>query len=88
MAPDAAQRDAHNRELAGSDDHVLRGEDITFVTQQVSDNEKAAVIAVLLAKREADTSRVRLVERRDHEPWARSQRAPEGISDFLSGGSN
>lgn len=86
MAPDAAERDAYNRGLAGDSDRILRGEDITFITRNVSAEDRAAVIAVLLAQREAETDRQRLVERQDREPWARSQRVPEGIADLLSGG--
>lgn len=85
MAPDAAARDAHNRKLAGNGDGVVRGEGIDFITRNVSAEEKAAVIAVLLAQQEAETNRVRRVESKNHEPWARSQRTPEGIDDFLAG---
>jgi hypothetical protein len=41
------------------------------------------VIAVLTQVREEETRRAKRVERRDREPWARSQRVPEGISDLL-----
>jgi hypothetical protein len=29
---------------------------------------------------------VRRVERREHQPWSRSQRVPEGIADLLAEG--
>ncbi|HUH52722.1 MAG TPA: hypothetical protein VLZ31_01600 [Microbacteriaceae bacterium] len=85
LPPDASERDAYNRELAGTNDDIWRGEDIEFVTRRVDSADKAAVIAVLLAQREAETNRVRLVERQYREPWARSQRTPEGIGELLSG---
>lgn len=84
LAPDAATRDAERRRLVDNGDGVLRGEDIHFVTRGVSAEEKAAVIATLVAAREAETNRVRRVARRDREPWARSQRSPEGIGDLLN----
>lgn len=83
MAPDAAERDAQRRSLIDNGDGVIRGEDVEFITRNVSDEERAAVLAVLLALREQERDRVRLVARRDREPWARSQRAPEGISELL-----
>lgn len=85
MAPDAAERDALRRELAGKDNDTLRADDIEFVTRGLDPLEKAAAIAVLISQREAETDRVRAVERRDREPWARSQRVPEGIGDLLKG---
>lgn len=85
MAPDAAERDAQRRSLIDITDDTIRGEDVDFVTRGVSDEERAAVLAVLLALREEERDRVRLVARRDREPWARSQRAPEGISDLRLG---
>lgn len=85
MAPDAKERDSIQRSLAGETDEVVRGEDVTFVTKNVSAEEKAAVLAVLLKQRESETERVRLVESRNHEPWRRSQRTPEGIADLLQG---
>lgn len=85
MAPDAAERDALRRELIDSGDDVIRGEDVEFVTRGVSDEERAAVLAVLLAMREEERDRVRLVARRDREPWTRSQRTPEGIGELLHG---
>lgn len=81
--PDATARDAARREEIGEADDVLRGEDIRFVTKQVSDAERAAVIAVLTQVRTEETERLKRVERREREPWARSQRVPEGISDLL-----
>lgn len=85
MAPDAAERDAQRRSLIDNGDGVIRGEDVEFITRNVSDEERAAVLAVLLALREQERDRVRLVARRDREPWARSQRTPEGISELLQG---
>ena len=85
MAPDAAERDAHRRSLIESDDGVVRGEDVEFVTRGVSDEERAAVLAVLLVLREEERDRVRLVARQEREPWARSQRTPEGIGELRHG---
>lgn len=85
MAPDAAERDAERRSLVDNGDGVIRGEDVEFITRNVSDDERAAVLAVLLAAREEERDRVRLVARRDREPWARSQRTPEGIGELLHG---
>lgn len=85
MAPDAAERDAQRRLLVNNGDNIIRGEDVEFVTLNVSDEERAAVLSVLLAMREEERDRVRLVARQDREPWARSQRTPEGISELLNG---
>lgn len=85
LAPDAAARDAALREAADLPDGVLRGEGITFVTRGVSDDERAAVIAVLAQVRSEESQKVRRVERRDRDPWARSQRTPEGINEVLGG---
>lgn len=85
MAPDAAARDAERREQAENGDDVLRAEDLTFLTRNVSVEEQAVVIAVLASVREEETNRVRRVESLRREPWARSQRTPEGIGDLLSG---
>lgn len=84
MAPDAAERDALRRGLIDNGDGVVRGEDVDFVTRGVTPAEKAAVLAVLLAIREEERDRVRLIERSDREPWYRSQRVPEGIADLLN----
>lgn len=86
LPPDAAARDAAKREKAGIDDQVLTSDGFVFATRGVSDEEKAAVIAVLTQVRAEETQRVRRVERRDHQPWARSQRVPEGIADMLAEG--
>lgn len=83
LPPDAAARDAAKREEAGLGEQVLTDEGFHFVTRGVSDEEKAAVIAVLTRLRAEETQQVRRVERREHQPWARSQRVPEGISDLL-----
>src|SRR5690606_34236241 len=79
LPPDAAARDAAKREGIVSDP-VLSDDACTFVTRGVSDLEKAAVIAVLSQLRAEETQRVRRVERRKHEPWARSQRVPQRIT--------
>lgn len=83
LPPDAAARDAAKRGELGDQDRTLHGEDIRFVTRGVSDEERAAVIAVLTEVRSEETQQVKRVARRDREPWARSQRVPEGISDLL-----
>jgi hypothetical protein len=86
LPPDAAARDAAKREEAGGESQALTSEGFHFVTRGVSDEERAAVIAVLSRVRAEETERVRRVERREHQPWARSQRVPEGIADFLTEG--
>lgn len=85
LAPDAAARDAALRGSADTPDGVLRGEGITFITRGTSDEERAAVIAVLAQVRTEESQKVRRVERRDRDPWARSQRTPEGIGEILGG---
>lgn len=82
LPPDAAARDAAKRQDAEQDD-ALTGDDMVFITRNVSDEERAAVIAVLTAARAEETHRVKRVSRRDREPWARSQRVPDRISDLL-----
>ncbi|RKQ89871.1 hypothetical protein U746_1116 [Mycolicibacterium mucogenicum 261Sha1.1M5] len=86
LPPDAAARDAAKREDAGEEDDAIHGDDITFVTRGVSDEERAAVIAVLTAARAEETRQVKRVARRDREPWARSQRVPDGFADLLIDG--
>ncbi|MBN9612247.1 MAG: hypothetical protein J0H64_02050 [Actinobacteria bacterium] len=86
VPPDAAARDAALRLQAGPVDDVLHADDFRFVTRGVSDEDQAAVIAVLTQVRTEETSRVRRVERREHQPWARSQRVPEGIGELLAEG--
>lgn len=86
LPPDAAARDAAKREDVGEADDAIRGEDITIVTRGVSDEERAAVIAVLTAARAEETRQVKRVARRDREPWARSQRVPDGFADLLIDG--
>lgn len=83
LPPDASARDAARREEQGEPDPAITGEDFRFVTRGVSDEERAAVIAVLTQVRAEETRQVKRVERRDREPWARSQRVPEGINDLL-----
>jgi hypothetical protein len=85
LAPDAAARDAALRGTADTPDGVLRGEDVNFVTRGTSCEEQAAVLAVLAQVRAEESQRVRRVERRDRDPWARSQRTPEGIDEVLGG---
>ena len=86
LPPDAAARDAAKREEAGPPDDTLTSEGFDFVTRGVSDEERAAVIAVLTQVRAEETAQVRRVERREHEPWARSQRVPQPFGDlFLEG---
>lgn len=84
--PDAAARDAARRGAAAQVDDTLRDADFRFITRGVSPSERAAVIAVLTQVRAEETRRRRSVERREHQPWARSQRVPEGISDLLAEG--
>lgn len=84
--PDAAARDAAKHLSSPDDDHALRGEDIRFVTKLVSDEERAAVIAVLTQVRAEETQQVKRVARQDREPWSRSQRVPDRIGDLLAEG--
>lgn len=70
--------------MAGADP-TISGDDIQFITQNVSDEERAAVIAVLTQVRAEETHQVKRVARRDREPWSRSQRVPEGIGELLDG---
>ncbi|MFF8818764.1 hypothetical protein ACF07D_12290 [Leucobacter sp. NPDC015123] len=86
LPPDAAARDAAKREDLGEEDDAISGDDITFVTRGVSDEERAAVIAVLTAARAEETRQVKRVARRDREPWSRSQRVPDGFADLLIDG--
>lgn len=83
MPPDAAARDAAKREEATADDAGLSDADFRFITRGTTDAERAAVIAVLTRVRAEETERVKRVERREHQPWARSQRVPEGITELL-----
>lgn len=69
----------------GGEEHPLVAADgIRFVTANASEEERAAVLAVLAQARAEETERVRRVERRERAPWARSQRTPEGIAEYLS----
>lgn len=86
LPPDAAARDAAKREEIGPLDDAITGEDIRFVTRNVSAEERAAVIAVLTQARAEESQQMKRVARRDREPWARSQRVPEGIADLLAEG--
>ncbi|WP_336660460.1 hypothetical protein [Leucobacter sp. USHLN153] len=85
LPPDAAARDAAKRDELATDE-VLHGSDIRFITRNVSDAERAAVVAVLTQVRAEESQQVKRVARRDREPWARSQRVPEGIFDLLAEG--
>lgn len=83
LPPDAAARDAAKREELGEADDTLSAHDFTFITRGVTDTEQAAIIGVLSTVRVEETQRLKRVERREHQPWARSQRVPEGIADLL-----
>lgn len=86
LPPDAAARDAARREQAATGDGMLHADEFRTITRGVTPEEKAAVIAVLTRVRAEETERVKRVERREHQPWARSQRVPEGIGDLLADG--
>lgn len=86
LPPDAAARDAARREAVGEFDGAICGDDFAFATRHLSDEEKAAVIAVLTRVRAEETELMRRVERRELQPWSRSQRVPEGIGDLLAEG--
>lgn len=86
LPPDAAARDAARREQAATGDGTLHADEFRTITRGVTPEEKAAVIAVLTRVRAEETERVKRVERREHQPWARSQRVPEGIGDLLADG--
>jgi len=83
LPPDAAARDAAKRELSEPEDDALTSDGFTFLTRGVTEHEQAAVIAVLTQIRAEETQQVRRVERRDHQPWARSQRVPQDFGDLL-----
>lgn len=85
LPPDAAERDAARRDEIGEPDQVIRGEDIEFITQHLDAETRAATIAVLTHVRTEETAQAKRVARRDREPWARSQRVPEGIADLRDG---
>ena len=82
LPPGAAERDAARRDEIGEVDDAIHGDDIEFITRSVDDETRAAVIAVLTQVRAEETARLKRVARRDREPWARSQRVPEGIADL------
>ncbi len=86
LPPDAAARDAAKREEAGLDDATISSEGFHFTTRGVSDEERAAVIAVLTQMRTEETEQVRRVERREHQPWARSQRVQQAFEDLFIDG--
>lgn len=86
LPPDAAARDAAKREESAHPDDAILGDDFTFATRRLSAVEQAAVIAVLTRVREEETDQVRRVERRERNPWARSQRVSQGIGDLLAEG--
>ena len=83
LPPDAAARDAAKRATVEVDDTVP-GSDFEFVTHNVTDTEKAAVIAALSAVRSEESQRVRRVERIEHQPWRRAQRMTRSIGDLLN----
>lgn len=82
--PDAAARDAAKREEVGSADDAISDEDFRFVTRGVTPDERAAVIAVLTRVRAEETARAKRVERREHQPWARSQRVPDSVTPLIA----
>lgn len=82
LPPDAAARDAAKREEAAIGDDALSDRDFRFITRGTTDIERAAVIAVLTRVRAEETDRVKRVERRERQPWARSQRVPDRIHDL------
>ena len=86
LPPDAAARDAAKRDELGLHDQALTGDGFVFSTRGVSDEERAAVIAVLTQVRTEETAQVRRVERREHQPWSRSQRVPQPFGDLLLDG--
>lgn len=86
LPPDAAARDLAKRQELGEVDDAIHADEFRFITRKVSDEEQAAVVAVLSTVRAEETQRVRRVERREHQPWARSQRVPEGIGELLADG--
>lgn len=86
LPPDAAARDAAKRDELGAHDRALKSDGFVFATRDVSDEERAAVISVLTQMRAEETERVRRVERREHQPWARSQRVPQDFGDLLHEG--
>jgi len=86
LPPDASARDAAKRVEAAERDSTLSDSDFRFITRGTTEAEKAAVIAVLTRVRAEETERVKRVERREHQPWARAQRVPEGIADLLAEG--
>ncbi|MFC4222920.1 hypothetical protein [Lysinibacter cavernae] len=57
--------------------------DVRFVTKNATDDERAAVQAVLAFLKVQESQQVRSVASRSREPWRRSQRTPEGISEYL-----
>lgn len=83
LPPDAAARDAAKREELGPEDDAIKSDGFEFVTRGVSAEEKAAVISVLTRMRAEETEHVRRVERREHQPWSRSQRVPQAFGDLL-----
>ncbi|MGO3147412.1 MAG: hypothetical protein ACTIJ6_07015 [Leucobacter sp.] len=84
LPPDASERDALKREELGAPADALTGDDIQFVTRKVSDEERAAVIAVLTEARTEESRQAKRIARRDREPWSRSQRVPDRIVDMLA----
>lgn len=83
LPPDASERDAARREEAGEVDSAIRDSEFHFVTRGVSDEERAAAIAVLTQLRTEESQRAKRVARREREPWARSQRVPDRIADLI-----
>jgi len=84
LPPDAAERDAARREEAGPVDHAISDAEFRFVTRGVSEEERAAAIAVLTQLRAEETRRAKRVERRDLAPWSRSQREPDRLTGLIA----
>ncbi|GAA3588535.1 hypothetical protein GCM10022198_10190 [Klugiella xanthotipulae] len=76
-----AGREAAPRPAAEKD--VLPTIGIEFVTANASDDERAAVYAVLAVLKQQESQQVRSVTALARNPWRRSQRVPEGIPEYL-----
>lgn len=85
--PSAAERDAAKRAALQEADGAVAAADFRFVTRNVTETERAAVVAVLTAVRREDSGRVKRRERVERQPWRRSQRALRQITEYLDGGS-
>lgn len=72
----------HEEPAPSGDELTASAMQLTFVTKNVSDEEAAAVVAVLGQLRTDEMMQVKQVARRANNPWRRSQRNPEGIREF------